>query len=78
VAAVKVTRTKCLQPCAGAPVACVYPAGDFYWGLTQDLLPRFVDEVLAGDGTLPGHTFRPGDGAPPGTGADGPARPGAR
>ena len=23
--AIKVTRTKCLQPCAGAPVACVYP-----------------------------------------------------
>ena len=61
--AVKVTRTKCLQPCAGAPVACVYPAGDFYWGLTPDLVPRFVDEVLAGGGALPDHAFRPGGGA---------------
>ena len=60
VAAVKVSRSKCLGPCAGAPLACVYPDGDFYWDLSPDLLPRFVDEVLAGGGTLPGHAFRPG------------------
>jgi (2Fe-2S) ferredoxin len=45
-------------------VACVYPEGDFFWGLTPELMPRFVDEVLVGGGTLPGHTFRPGDQPP--------------
>lgn len=58
---VKVTRTKCLQPCAGAPVACVYPEGTFFYGLVPDLVPRFVDDVLAGNGTLPGHTFHAGE-----------------
>jgi (2Fe-2S) ferredoxin len=74
---VKVTRTKCLSPCAGAALVCVYPGGDFYWNLSPELMPRFVDEVLAGGKSLPGHTFRPGEGDPPGAGADGPARPGA-
>jgi (2Fe-2S) ferredoxin len=59
--AVKVTRSKCLAPCAGSPVACVYPEGTFYWNLSTELLPQFVDEVLVGGGTLPGHTFRPGE-----------------
>jgi (2Fe-2S) ferredoxin len=59
-AAVKVTRTKCLQPCAAAPVPCIYPRGTFYWNLSPALLPRFVDEVLVGGRDLPDHTFRPG------------------
>jgi (2Fe-2S) ferredoxin len=59
--AIKVTRSKCLAPCAGSPVACVYPDGAFYWNLSAELLPQFVDEVLVGGGTLPGHTFRPGE-----------------
>jgi len=59
--AVKVTRTKCLAPCAGAALVCVYPGGDFYWNLRPELMPRFVDEVLVAGGSLAGHTFRPGD-----------------
>jgi (2Fe-2S) ferredoxin len=60
-AAIKVPRSKCLQPCAGSPVACVYPEGTFYWNLSAELMPRFVDEVLVGGGTLPDHTFHPGE-----------------
>lgn len=66
-AAIKVSRSKCLGPCAGSPLLCVYPQGDFYWGMDADLLPRFVDEVLVGNGTLPGHTIRPGEAPAPAT-----------
>jgi (2Fe-2S) ferredoxin len=59
--AIKVSRSKCLGPCAGSPLLCVYPQGDFYWGMSAALLPAFVDEVLVGNGTLPGHTIRPGE-----------------
>lgn len=61
--AIKVTRTKCLGPCAGAPMACVYPEGTFYWGLSKELMPQFIDEVLVGNGSLPSHAFRVGEAA---------------
>lgn len=57
---IKLTRTRCLGPCAGATVACVYPQETFYWGLTPQLVPQFVEDVLADGGTMPGHTFRAG------------------
>lgn len=57
---VKVSRNKCLSPCAGAPVACVYPAGEFVSHLDAEAMPAFVDDVLVGGGALPGRTFRPG------------------
>ncbi|MGH2355768.1 MAG: CbiX/SirB N-terminal domain-containing protein [Chloroflexota bacterium] len=58
---VKVTRTKCLSPCAGAPVACLYPGGAFFYHLEAATMPAFVDDVLVAGGTLEGHTFQPGD-----------------
>lgn len=56
---VKLTRTKCLGPCAAAPVACLYPRGTYFAGLERDLVPAFVEDVLVAGGTLAGHTFEP-------------------
>src|SRR5439155_13813609 len=56
---VKLTRTKCLGPCAAAPVACLYPRGIYVVGLERDLLPAFVDKVVVAGGMLEGHTFEP-------------------
>ena len=58
--AVKLTRVKCMGPCAGAALVCVYPQGTFYWNLSAEMMPQFVDEVLVGGRDLPEHTFRPG------------------
>ena len=58
---VKVTRTKCLSPCAGAPVVCVYPQGTFHAHLDAAAVGPFVERVLVAGGALPGHTFRPGE-----------------
>jgi (2Fe-2S) ferredoxin len=59
-ARVKVTRTKCLSPCAGAPVVCVYPQGTFHAHLDAGAVGPFVERVLVAGEALPGHTFRPG------------------
>jgi (2Fe-2S) ferredoxin len=57
---IKVSRSKCLSPCQAAPVAVSYPDGVYTCGVTPDLVPGFVEEVVLGDRPLPGHTFRPG------------------
>ena len=56
---VKLTRTKCLGPCATAPVACLYPRGTYFVGLGDGLIPGFVDDVLVAGGTLECQTFEP-------------------
>lgn len=66
---VKVTRTKCMGPCAGSPTACVYPSGEFYWNLNTEIMPQFVEEVLVNGRTLPGHTFIAGELTPAETAA---------
>jgi (2Fe-2S) ferredoxin len=58
---VKVTRSKCLSPCAAAPVACVYPQGTFVARLEPAGVAQFVEDVLVGAGDWPGHTFVPGE-----------------
>ena len=60
-ARVKVTRTKCLSPCAGAPVVCVYPQGTFHSHLDAGAVEEFVEKVLVAGVALPGRTFRPGE-----------------
>ncbi len=57
---VKVTRTKCLGPCAAAPLACLYPGGTYFVRLDASMMPAFVEQVLVQGGTLPGHALRPG------------------
>ena len=56
---VKVTRTKCLSPCAAAPVVCHYPSATYYAQMDAAAMPELVERVLApGGGDLPGRTFR--------------------
>ena len=57
---VKVSRTKCLSPCAAAPVACLYPKGDFVARLDAATVPSFIEETLVAGRPLPGHTFQAG------------------
>jgi len=59
--AIKVTRSKCLSPCNGAPVMCIYPSGEYVWGIGPEKLESFVEEVLVNGRPLSGHTFRPGE-----------------
>lgn len=55
---IRFTRTRCLGPCAGAPVIACYPDGDWYHGVA----PTQGDELiamLAGDGAgLAGQRFK--------------------
>jgi sirohydrochlorin cobaltochelatase len=74
---IKLTRTKCLGPCAAAPVACVYPRGAYVVGLERDLVPAFVDEVIVGGGTLEGHTFMPDQAVTPLTSTSAAVPPGS-
>ncbi len=40
------TKVGCLRVCAGGPILVVYPEGTWYFGMTADRIPRFVDEHL--------------------------------
>jgi (2Fe-2S) ferredoxin len=45
---VHTTRTRCNGRCKDAPVAIVYPSGDWYKQVTETVAHRIVEEHLAG------------------------------
>jgi (2Fe-2S) ferredoxin len=40
------TKVGCMRVCTEGPMAVVYPEGTWYYGLTADKMPRFVEEHL--------------------------------
>lgn len=42
------TRVGCLRLCQEGPVALVYPEGAWYREVTEDKIPRLIDEHLQG------------------------------
>lgn len=40
------TKAGCLRICTGGPIACVYPEGTWYHGLTADKIGTFVERHL--------------------------------
>lgn len=40
------TKVGCLRVCQSGPIAVVYPEGTYYYGLTADKIPAFVESHL--------------------------------
>jgi (2Fe-2S) ferredoxin len=40
------TKVGCLRVCKQGPIVVVYPEGTWYYGMTADRIPRFVQEHL--------------------------------
>lgn len=40
------TKVGCLRVCAQGPILVVYPEGTWYFGMTAERIPRFVEEHL--------------------------------
>ena len=40
------TKVQCLRVCSNGPVAVVYPEGTYYYGLTAERIPEFVQKHL--------------------------------
>jgi (2Fe-2S) ferredoxin len=40
------TKVGCLRVCKNGPILVVYPEGTWYYGMTADRIPRFVQEHL--------------------------------
>ncbi len=40
------TKVQCLRVCSNGPVAVVYPEGTYYFGLTAERIPEFVQRHL--------------------------------
>jgi (2Fe-2S) ferredoxin len=40
------TKVQCLRVCSDGPVAVVYPEGTYYYGLTAERIPEFVQKHL--------------------------------
>jgi (2Fe-2S) ferredoxin len=40
------TKVNCLRVCGHGPVGVVYPEGTWYYGLTADRIPLFVEQHL--------------------------------
>jgi (2Fe-2S) ferredoxin len=42
------TKVTCLRVCSDGPIMVVYPEGTYYFGMTADRIPRFVEQHLVG------------------------------
>ncbi len=40
------TKVGCLRVCSHGPILVVYPEGTWYFGMTAERIPRFVEEHL--------------------------------
>lgn len=40
------TKVQCLRVCKGGPILVVYPEGTYYFGMTADKIPEFVQKHL--------------------------------
>lgn len=40
------SKVQCLRVCAEGPIAVVYPEGTYYYGLTAERIPEFVQKHL--------------------------------
>ncbi|MCU0713522.1 MAG: ferredoxin [Pirellula sp.] len=40
------TKVGCLRVCKGGPILVVYPEGHWYFGMTADKIPEFVDRQI--------------------------------
>lgn len=64
---VKRTRAACFAACRGGPILCVQPDGTWYYGVTDAVMERIVDEHLVGGRPVKEHVFHQtsGDASPP-------------
>jgi len=64
---VKRTRAACFAACRGGPILCVQPDGTWYYGVTDAVMDRIVDEHLVGGRPVEEHVFPQtcGDASPP-------------
>lgn len=64
---VKRTRAACFAACRGGPILCVQPDGTWYYGVTDAVMDRIVDEHLVGGRPVEEHVFHQtcGDASPP-------------
>ena len=54
---VKRTRTACFAACKGGPILCVQPDGTWYYGVTDAVMNRIVNEHLVGGRPVAEHVF---------------------
>jgi len=40
------TKVQCLRVCSNGPILVVYPEGTYYYGMTADRIPEFVQKHL--------------------------------
>jgi (2Fe-2S) ferredoxin len=40
------TKVQCLRVCGAGPILVVYPEGTYYFGMTADKIPEFVQQHL--------------------------------
>ncbi len=40
------TKVQCLRVCASGPILVVYPEGTYYYGMTAERIPEFVQKHL--------------------------------
>ncbi len=40
------TKVQCLRVCGSGPILVVYPEGTYYFGMTADKIPEFVEKHL--------------------------------
>ena len=64
---VKRTRAACFAACRGGPILCVERDGTWYYGVTDAVMDRIVDEHLVGGRPVEEHVFHQtcGDASPP-------------
>jgi (2Fe-2S) ferredoxin len=58
---VKRTRTACFAACKGGPILCVQPDGTWYYGVTDAVMARIIDEHLVGGRPVAEHIFHQSD-----------------
>lgn len=59
---VKRTRVACFAACKGGPVLCVQPDGVWYYGVSDQVMDRIVEEHLLGGRVVAEHVFHEGPG----------------
>ena len=51
------TKVQCLRVCKGGPILVVYPEGTYYFGMTADRIPEFVQKHLIDGQPMEDHIF---------------------